>query len=47
VKKENLTDHKMAPNSILNLLKSTKIPVLMKMCWMWICSFHDTTWKEL
>jgi len=32
VKKENLTDHKMAPNSILNWLKSTKIPLQMKMC---------------
>lgn len=33
VKKENLTDHKMAPNSILNwLIKSTEIPLQMKMC---------------
>jgi hypothetical protein len=47
VKKENLTDHKMTPNSIHNCLKSTKIPVQMKMCWMWNCSVHYTKWKQL
>ena len=46
VKKNNLTDNKMAQNSILNWLKYTKIPIQMKMCWMWNCSVHYTTRKQ-